>query len=299
LRQYPAGSVIPNKYGTLADMPKISIITPCFNAEKYIAGTVESVLTQTAVRSGRAELEYIICDGNSSDRTIEIVEQTVARCGGACVRVLSETDSGIYDALAKGLQMATGDICAYINAGDYYNEHAFDVVLDVFSEHKINWLTGMTVICNDEGQIVSASTPCGYRNGLIKSGLYGPKLPFIQQESTFWKRELNEKIDFKSLARFKYAGDYFLWYQFAQSDRLALVETHLGTFRIHKGQISEDRHNYFLEIASFCDKPGYLDRIAACYDKLMWHMPRRIQMLFPGNSVIRYNHLAQAWELAK
>jgi len=279
-------------------MLKISIITPCFNAEKYIAETVKSVLFQTAVLSGRVALEYIICDGKSTDRTLEVVKQAVARCDGASVRILSAEDAGMYDALAKGLMMASGDICAYINAGDYYNEHAFDVVLDVFTEHNINWLTGMLAVCNEKSQIVSAIMPCGFRNGLIKAGFYGKKLPFIQQESTFWRRELTEKIDFEALSQFKYAGDYFLWYQFAQTDRLALVEAYLGTFRIHKGQISEDLSMYFREVASFCDKPGLRDQIVACYDRFMWQMPRKIQILFHWLPVIRYEHLSQKWELA-
>jgi len=278
-------------------MPTFSIITPCFNAEEYIAGTVESVLTQTAILSGRAGLEYIICDGKSGDRTVEIVEQTVARHGNPNVRVLSEKDSGMYDALAKGLLLATGDICAYINAGDYYNDHAFDVVLDVLNEHDINWLTGMIVICNDKTQIVNAVLPCGYRNRLIKTGFYGPTLPYIQQEATFWRRELNATINFKELSQFKYAGDYFLWYQFAQTASLTLVEAYLGTFRIHKGQISEDRLEYHREITAFCDKPSLQDRILAFYDRIMWHMPRSIQNYCHWLPVIRYNHLTQSWSL--
>jgi len=278
-------------------MTKISIITPCFNAEKYIAGTVESVLAQTAVLSGRAELEYLICDGGSTDRTLEIIAQVVERSGRTAVRILSEKDAGMYDALAKGLMLASGDICAYINAGDFYNEHAFDVVLDVFSAHKVNWLTGMITVCNEKSQIVSAILSCGFRRSLIRTGLYGMKLPFIQQESTFWRRALSEKIDFKALAHFKYAGDYFLWHQFAQTDDLFLVEACLGVFMIHKGQLSEDHSRYFREITAFCAKPGYLDQLAACYDRLMWRMPRKLQMLLQWLPVLRFDHGTQAWEL--
>jgi glycosyltransferase involved in cell wall biosynthesis len=277
-------------------MAKISIITPCFNAENYIAETVESVLKQSAVMSGRAELEYIIRDGRSTDRTVEIIERIAGKYRSGSVRIFSERDSGMYDALAKGLKAADGDICAYINAGDYYNEHAFDVILDILGEHEISWLTGMTVICNDRSQIVNAIMPCAYRNRLIRSGFYGEKLPYIQQESTFWKRELNGRIDFKALSRFKCAGDYFLWYQFAETDRLALVEAHLGTFRIHRGQISEDRSNYFREIASFCERPALMDRMVACYDRFLWHMPRRIQILLHWLPALRYDHLSQSWE---
>jgi glycosyltransferase involved in cell wall biosynthesis len=249
------------------------------------------------VLSGRVELQYIICDGGSSDATLEIIEAILAQRPESCVTLLSEKDSGLYDALAKGLQLADGDICAYINAGDYYNEHAFDVVLDIFEQHKISWLTGMTVRCNDRSQIVSAIMPCGYRNRLLKAGFYGAQLPFVQQESTFWAGSLNSAVDYRALSQLSYAGDYFLWYQFADISRLFLAEAQLGTFRVHQGQISEERSNYFREIASFCRKPSWQDRLVACYDRMVWHLPARVQKLFRCIPVLRYNHSSQSWDM--
>ncbi|HAJ59018.1 MAG TPA: glycosyl transferase, partial [Cyanobacteria bacterium UBA8543] len=129
-------------------LKKFSIITPCFNAEKYIEETVRSVIEQTVILSKKAELEYIICDGNSSDRTVEVVESI--KCHYKCdfIKIISEPDLGMYDALSKGLKLASGDIVAYINAGDYYNKHAFDVVLEVIESEKANWLTGYNVFYN-------------------------------------------------------------------------------------------------------------------------------------------------------
>lgn len=274
---------------------KFSIITPCYNAEKYIAETVESVLTQSAILSGRAELEYIIRDGKSNDRTLEIIEETLKKRTDVSINVLSEKDSGMYHALSKGLTATSGDICAYINAGDYFNKHAFDVVLDVFEGHEISWLTGMTVICNEDSQIVNAVMPCGYRSRLIKAGQYGVKLPNIQQESTFWKRELNRRIDFQALSKFRHAGDYFLWYQFAQATSLVLVEAHLGTFRIHQGQISEDVAGYIQEMASFCDQTRIGDRILTNFDRVLWHMPRMIQKSLHWLPALRFDHASQKW----
>ena len=107
---------------------KIPIITPCLNAEKYIHETVKSVIEQNAVLSGRVELEYIICDGGSTDRTLEILNSVKTNK----MKILTGKDNGLYDALAKGLKIAKGDIIAYINAGDYYNKYAFDIVMDLF-----------------------------------------------------------------------------------------------------------------------------------------------------------------------
>jgi len=88
---------------------KISIITVVFNGEKYIGRTIESVVGQTY-----KELEYIIIDGKSTDRTLEII--------GAYKRgiqkVISEPDTGLYDAMNKGLKAASGDYVWFLNSGD-------------------------------------------------------------------------------------------------------------------------------------------------------------------------------------
>ena len=88
--------------------PKISVITVVFNGEKYIGRTIESVLGQTY-----NELEYIIIDGKSTDMTLEIVSSYEG-----IDRVLSEPDQGLYDAMNKGLHLATGDYVWFLNSGD-------------------------------------------------------------------------------------------------------------------------------------------------------------------------------------
>lgn len=88
--------------------PKISIITVVFNGEKYIGRTIESVVGQTY-----REVEYIIIDGKSTDRTLE-----VAGAYKGIHKVLSEPDTGLYDAMNKGLKLATGDYVWFLNSGD-------------------------------------------------------------------------------------------------------------------------------------------------------------------------------------
>ena len=88
--------------------PGISIITVVFNGEKYIGRTIESVLGQTY-----KELEYIIIDGKSSDRTMELI-----RGYKGIHKVVSEPDKGLYDAMNKGLKLATGDYVWFLNSGD-------------------------------------------------------------------------------------------------------------------------------------------------------------------------------------
>jgi glycosyltransferase involved in cell wall biosynthesis len=90
---------------------KISVVTVCFNSEKTIRDTIESVFAQS-----HPDVEYIIVDGCSRDATMDIVRSY----GGRISRVLSEPDRGIYDAMNKGLQLATGDVVGFLNSDDCF-----------------------------------------------------------------------------------------------------------------------------------------------------------------------------------
>ncbi len=90
--------------------PKISIITVVFNGEKYIEKTVQSVVSQDY-----DNIEYIIIDGKSTDNTIKILEAYRNKIAV----LISEKDKGIYDAMNKGQQAATGDLLWFLNGGDY------------------------------------------------------------------------------------------------------------------------------------------------------------------------------------
>jgi glycosyltransferase involved in cell wall biosynthesis len=90
---------------------KISIITVAFNVASTIADTLESVAFQTY-----PDVEHIVVDGASTDGTPELVR----KCGRRVARLISEPDHGIYDAMNKGLRLATGDIIGFLNADDVY-----------------------------------------------------------------------------------------------------------------------------------------------------------------------------------
>jgi glycosyltransferase involved in cell wall biosynthesis/MoaA/NifB/PqqE/SkfB family radical SAM enzyme len=91
------------------DPPKISVITVCYNAEKHIEGAVRSVMAQTY-----PHVEYLAVDGGSTDGTVAILK----RYGQSIARIVSEKDRGIYDAMNKGLRLATGDLVYFLNADD-------------------------------------------------------------------------------------------------------------------------------------------------------------------------------------
>ena len=89
--------------------PKISIITVCYNAEKLIGKTLESIISQDY-----SNIEYIVIDGKSKDKTMDLVLSYKDRIS----KIISEPDSGIYEAMNKGIDMASGEWIIFINAGD-------------------------------------------------------------------------------------------------------------------------------------------------------------------------------------
>lgn len=93
--------------------PKFSVITVTYNAEKTVEDTIQSVISQTY-----HHVEYIIVDGASTDGTMAIVDRYRDRIS----RVVSEPDKGLYDAMNKGISLATGDYLCFLNAGDSFHE---------------------------------------------------------------------------------------------------------------------------------------------------------------------------------
>lgn len=93
--------------------PKFSIITVTYNAEKVLEDTIQSVISQTY-----HQIEYIIVDGASKDRTLAIIDKYRSRIH----TVVSEPDKGLYDAMNKGIALASGDYLCFLNAGDCFHE---------------------------------------------------------------------------------------------------------------------------------------------------------------------------------
>lgn len=109
----------------------VSLITVCFNSEKTIRHTIESVLSQTY-----PNVEYIIVDGLSKDNTLQIVHEYDEKFKekGYIYRVISEKDNGIYDAMNKGIRLATGELIGIINSDDWYEPIAVETAVNTYKE---------------------------------------------------------------------------------------------------------------------------------------------------------------------
>lgn len=116
---------------------KISIITITYNSEKTLTDTLESVLAQTY-----QEIEYIVVDGASKDGTMELVKKYEPRFEGK-MRYVSEPDNGLYDAMNKGMRMATGEVVGVLNSDDFYTDNGvLQRVAEEFRKGNVDALYG-------------------------------------------------------------------------------------------------------------------------------------------------------------
>lgn len=114
---------------------KITVVTVCYNASGVIEQTMRSVLSQTY-----SNMEYVIVDGASKDNTLDIINKVSVEYPQANIVIKSEPDSGIYDAMNKGIGLATGDWINFMNAGDQFV--SADTLANVFRTRilMIKWL---------------------------------------------------------------------------------------------------------------------------------------------------------------
>lgn len=123
---------------------KISIITPCYNSAKTIQDTLDSVMAQ-----GYSNMEHIIVDGMSTDATLDIVNEYKNKAPYDVI-IISEKDNGIYDAMNKGIGMASGELIGIINSDDWYEPNAFSNILSVYQHQKHEIVYGMVRLYQDE-----------------------------------------------------------------------------------------------------------------------------------------------------
>ena len=115
----------------------ISVITVCFNSANTIRKTFESMLAQTY-----QDFEYIIVDGGSTDGTVDIIEEYLPRFSGK-MSYRSEKDSGIYDAMNKGIARCHGELIGIVNSDDWYEPETLATVAEAYAGEKYEIVYGM------------------------------------------------------------------------------------------------------------------------------------------------------------
>jgi len=215
-------------------LPSIVVATPSFNQAPFLEATIRSVIDQNY-----PSLEYVVMDGASTDGSVEILERYSSRL----TAWRSEPDDGQFHAVGKCLALGRGEIMGWINSDDVYVADALEVVGEVFTRFpQIEWLTTLYPLHLDErGRIIRADQVRGFSKEGFMAGEHLPEpgafaLGHIQQESTFWRRSLWERIDGRIDPEFPIAGDVVLWAQFCQHAELVGLAAPLAAFRIHGAQ---------------------------------------------------------------
>ncbi len=132
-------------------MSRVSVITISFNSEAVIKKTIESVLNQTFT-----DIEYIIIDGASKDKTVEIAESYKDAFAekGIDYKIFSEPDKGIYDAMNKGIAKATGELVGLINSGDWYEPNMIETAVKTYGEGQYDIFYADINLIKANGQII-------------------------------------------------------------------------------------------------------------------------------------------------
>jgi glycosyltransferase involved in cell wall biosynthesis len=179
---------------------KVSIITVCFNSEKTIEDTIKSVINQTY-----NNIEYIIIDGGSNDKTIDIIN----KYSDKIYKFISEKDNGIYDAINKGINLSTGYIVGILNSDDYFFDNSIiSNIVDIFTiNNTVDSVIGDINFVNTNNKLIREYKSLNWKPSLFKFGIMPPHPTF------YCKRILYDKFGLYN-NRYKIAGDFDLLIRF-------------------------------------------------------------------------------------
>ncbi len=219
------------------------MITPCLNSLSLLEKTVESVRLESAKRETLV-IEHLVIDGDSDDGSVEYLNSA----GYPHLRLTTEKDRSLYEAVAKGLTLTKGKIVLILGAGDVLMPGSLQRIIDYSKSRPVAWVSGHQNFHQfiPESKSLSRRGPLVFRS-LAQSAAYGKFLPAIQQESTFFSRELIGVVSLEKLATFKLAGDNYLWSCFSNYAKHERVNFDVGSFLIHPGQLSENKASYLEE----------------------------------------------------
>ncbi|GGF08219.1 glycosyltransferase family 2 protein [Flavobacterium limi] len=202
---------------------KVSIITVCYNSEDTIERTILSVSNQTY-----KNLEYIVIDGNSKDETLSIIKNNSSRIS----KWISEPDIGLYDAMNKGIAMATGDLIGVLNSDDTFNTPT--IIEEIVNFHKYNnvdAIVGDIIQHKEDGEIVRLYSSKYWNPEKLKIGFMPP------HPSIFFKKELFEKFGYYDLG-FKIGADYELITRFFLKNHISWKYSGITTTAMLIGGLS-------------------------------------------------------------
>ena len=202
---------------------KVTIITVCYNSANTIEKTILSVRNQTY-----KNIEYIIVDGNSKDTTLSIIKKHE----NIISNWISEPDKGLYDAMNKGIDMATGDLIGILNSDDVFNsESVIEEIVDFHKRYDIDASVGNIVQHKENGKIIRLYSSKYWNPERLKIGFMPP------HPSIFFKKELFDKFGNYDLG-FKIGADYELITRFFLKNKISWKYSGITTTAMLVGGLS-------------------------------------------------------------
>lgn len=240
---------------------KVSIITVCYNCANTIKDTIDSVLSQTY-----SNIEYIIIDGGSRDETVNIISSY----GEQVSKFISEPDKGIYDAMNKGIRLATGDVVGILNSDDFFTDNSVvQRVADEFRNTSIDALYGDVQFVNPDNlhKVVRYYSSKRFNPKKFKYG-------FMPAHPSFYvKREYFEKIGYYK-EDYKIAADFELLVRFLYQHKLKSNYIPMPFVTMRTGGVSTKsiKSNFILnkEIIQACKENGIKTNIINIYSKYFY-----------------------------
>ena len=252
---------------------KISIITSCYNRVSTIRGAIESVLAQDY-----ADIEYIIVDGASTDGSVEVIRDAIEGHEDK-VKFISEPDHGMYEAINKGIRMATGDYIGLVHSDDFlYSSHTISDIAKRLKETRADFLYGDGLFVNPENtdKVVRKWIGGTYRLWKVRHGW----LPL--HPTCYIRREVMEKL-----------GGYDESYMIAADTDLLvryLLDNHVKTdylkkyiVRMRMGGMSTDnsrRAKMWKEDIRVYSSHGFKHVTLTKIEKMLWKVPQFVMAKF-------------------
>lgn len=237
-------------------MIKISIITVTFNRAHVIKRAIDGVLNQKY-----SNYEYIIVDGGSKDNTVAILKEYEPKFEGR-LRWISEADRGLYDAINKGIKMASGDVVGIINSDDYFHrDDTFNIIANAFSDDKIDAIYAESNHVKKDGSLYQTNSGKSFKRWKMRVGIMPSHQTFYAKRQLF-DRFGYYKIDYRIAADFELLLRYF----YINRIRTKYIPEALFTFSI--GGISTNLSNKLLvnkETVRACRSNGLF-----CIEPMIW-----------------------------
>ncbi len=240
------------------DWPRISVIAPSYNQAQYLEETIRSVLEQNY-----PNLEYIIIDGGSTDGSVDIIRKYEKHLA----YWVSEPDRGQSHAINKGFAHATGEILAWINSDDYYLAGAFFAAAQSMRSLEADFIYGSCLHLVEYGP-----SPLSFGTPRLRKCDDLTIEDYIQQPSTFWRRQVWEKCGPLS-ENLRYAFDWEFFIKVQKAFTLTPVDAMFSVYRIHEahktGTGGDSRNSEILRITSRYSSPEWVTAYRAVNDRVL------------------------------